>query len=192
VRNRVVIATKFGWNIQDGKSVGLDSSPEKIRRVADASLQRLRTDHIDLFYQHRVDPNIPIEEVAGTVGELVQAGEVRHLGLSEPAAATIRRAHAIFPVTAVQSEYSSGPATPNPKCYPPSPNSASASSPSAPFGKGFLTGTVNTDTVFTDQDIRTTIPRFTTENREANQALVHHVTMIARAKGATPGQIALA
>jgi aryl-alcohol dehydrogenase-like predicted oxidoreductase len=127
LRDEVVIATKFGWNIVDGKMVGTDSRPEQIRRVADASLQRLQTDVIDLFYQHRVDPNVPIEDVAGTVGELVQAGKVRHFGLSEAGAATIRRAHGVHPVTAVQASTRCGPGTPNPRSCPPVANSASGS-----------------------------------------------------------------
>jgi aryl-alcohol dehydrogenase-like predicted oxidoreductase len=192
VRDRVVIATKFGWRIEDGKSVGLDSRPEQIKRVADASLRRLRTDVIDLFYQHRVDPGVPAEDVAGTVGELVKAGKVRHFGLSEAAAATIRRAHAAYPVTAVQSEYSLWTRDPEPEVLPACAELGIGFVPFSPLGKGFLTGTVDPATEFTADDIRATIPRFTTENRNANQALLTHVTGLATAKDATPGQVALA
>ncbi|TAM70396.1 MAG: aldo/keto reductase [Microbacteriaceae bacterium] len=192
LRDEVVIATKFGWNIQDGSSVGLDSSPARIRRVADESLRRLRTDRIDLFYQHRVDPNIPIEDVAGTVGELVQAGKVRHFGLSEAASATIRKAHAVFPVTAVQSEYSLWTRDPEPEVLPTLAELGIGFVPFSPLGKGFLTGTVDSATEFAAGDIRGTIPRFTTGNRAANRALIDRVAGLATAKEATPGQIALA
>src|SRR3954463_6441955 len=192
LRDQVVIATKFGWNIQDGKMVGTDSRPEQIRRVADASLQRLGTDVIDLFYQHRVDPDVPIEDVAGTVGELVQAGKVRHFGLSEAGAATIRRAHAVYPVTAVQSEYSLWTRDPEPEVLPTCGELGIGFVPFSPLGKGFLTGTVSSSTEFAAGDVRATVPRFTAENRNANQALVEHVTGLARAKDATPGQVALA
>ena len=192
VRGQVVIATKFGWQIEDGRSVGLNSRPEQVRRVADRSLGRLRTDVIDLFYQHRVDPDVPIEEVAGTVGELIAAGKVRHFGLSEAAAATIRRAHTVCPVTAVQSEYSLWTRDPEPEVLPACRELGIGFVPFSPLGKGFLTGTVNTATEFTAGDIRATIPRFDTGNRTANQALVDHVTALARARDAAPGQIALA
>jgi aryl-alcohol dehydrogenase-like predicted oxidoreductase len=192
VRDQVVIATKFGWRIEDGKSVGLDSRPEQIRRVADASLRRLRSDVIDLFYQHRVDPEVPAEDVAGTVGELITAGKVRHFGLSEASAATIRRAHVVCPVTAVQSEYSLWTRDPEPEVLPACAELGIGFVPFSPLGKGFLTGTVNTATEFTPGDIRATIPRFTEANRATNQALVEHVAALARARGATPGQIALA
>ena len=192
VRDQVVIATKFGWRIEDGKSVGLNSRPEQIRRVADASLRRLRTDVIDMFYQHRVDPDVPIEEVAGTVGELIAAGKARHFGLSEAAAGTIRRAHAVCPVTAVQSEYSLWTRDPEPEVLPACRELGIGFVPFSPLGKGFLTGTVNTATEFTAGDIRATIPRFTAGNRTANQALLDHVTALAQARDATPGQIALA
>ena len=192
VRDQVVIATKFGWQIEDGKSVGLNSRPEQIRRVADASLRRLRTDVIDLLYQHRVDPDVPIEEVAGTVGELIAAGKARHFGLSEAAAGTIRRAHAVCPVTAVQSEYSLWTRDPEPEVLPACRELGIGFVPFSPLGKGFLTGTVNTATEFTAGDIRATIPRFTAGNRTANQALLDHVTALAQARDATPGQIALA
>jgi aryl-alcohol dehydrogenase-like predicted oxidoreductase len=192
VRGQVVIATKFGWQIDDGKPVGLNSRPEQVRRVADASLRRLRTDVIDLFYQHRVDPDVPIEEVAGTVGELIAAGKVRHFGLSEAAAATIRRAHAVCPVTAVQSEYSLWTRDPEPEVLPACRELGIGFVPFSPLGKGFLTGTVNTATEFDPGDIRATIPRFDAGNRTANQALLDHVTALARARDAAPGQIALA
>jgi aryl-alcohol dehydrogenase-like predicted oxidoreductase len=192
VRDQVVIATKFGWLIENGRSVGLDSRPEQIKRVADASLRRLRSDVIDLFYQHRVDPAVPIEDVAGTVGELIQAGKVRHFGLSEAAAATIRRAHAVYPVTAVQSEYSLWTRDPEPEVLPACAELGIGFVPFSPLDKGFLTGTVNPATEFAPGDIRATIPRFTAPHRAANQALVEHVTALAHARGATPGQVALA
>jgi aryl-alcohol dehydrogenase-like predicted oxidoreductase len=192
LRDQVVIATKFGWRIQDGRSVGLDSRPEQIKRVADASLRRLRVEVIDLFYQHRVDPDVPIEDVAGAVRELVQAGKVAHFGLSEAAAATIRRAHAVHPVTAVQSEYSLWTRDPEPEVLPTCSELGIGFVPFSPLGKGFLTGTVTASTEFTPGDIRATIPRFTAENRATNQALVEHVSGLARAKDATPGQLALA
>lgn len=192
LRDDVVIATKFGWNIVGGSAQGTDSRPEQIRRVADASLARLRTDVIDLFYQHRVDPDVPIEDVAGTVGELVAAGKVRHLGLSEAGAATIRRAHAVHPVTAVQSEYSLWTRDPEAEVLGVCGELGIGFVPFSPLGKGFLTGTVSPTTEFTAGDIRTTIPRFTAENREANEALVAHVRALAAAKDATPGQVALA
>lgn len=192
VRDQVVIATKFGWDIQDGKSAGLDSRPQQIRRVAEASLHRLRTDVIDLFYQHRVDPSVPIEDVAGTVGDLVREGKVRHLGLSEAGAATIRRAHATFPVTAVQSEYSLWTRDPEPQVLPTLAELGIGFVPFSPLGKGFLTGTVDTTTTFAAGDVRATIPRFSEDNRAANATLVGHVADLARAKDATPGQIALA
>jgi len=192
VRDDVVIATKFGWDIRDGRSVGLDSRPEQIRRVADASLRRLRTDRIDLFYQHRVDPDVPIEDVAGTVGELVAEGKVRHLGLSEASAATIRRAHAVHPVSAVQSEYSLWTRDPESEVLPTLAELGIGFVPFSPLGKGFLTGTVDPGASFSEGDIRRTIPRFTAENRAANLSLVDHVRTLADARGATPGQVALA
>ncbi|MEV7043433.1 aldo/keto reductase [Amycolatopsis sp. NPDC051061] len=192
LRDQVVIATKFGWRIEDGRSVGLDSRPEQIKRVADASLRGLRTDPIDLFYQHRVDPDVPIEDVAGAVGELVQAGKVRHFGLSEAGAATIRRAHAVHPVTAVQSEYSLWTRDPEPEVLPTCGELGIGFVPFSPLGKGFLTGAVTAATRFAPGDVRAGIPRFTEDNRTANQALVEHVTNLARAKDATPGRIALA
>jgi aryl-alcohol dehydrogenase-like predicted oxidoreductase len=192
VRDQVVIATKFGWDIRDGRSVGLDSRPEQIRRVADASLRRLRTDRIDLFYQHRVDPSVPIEDVAGTVAELVGEGKVQHFGLSEAGAGTIRRAHAVHPVTALQSEYSLWTRDIEAETLPTLDELSIGLVPFSPLGKGFLTGTVSTTTEFAPGDIRATIPRFAEENRAANQALVDLVTSVAAAYGATPAQVALA
>ncbi|MGH3688970.1 MAG: aldo/keto reductase [Microbacterium sp.] len=192
LRDRVVLATKFGWDIESGKSVGLNSRPEQIRRVAEASLRSLRTDAIDLFYQHRVDPDVPIEDVAGTVGELIAEGKVHHFGLSEASADTIRRAHAVHPVTALQSEYSLWTHDPEAEILPVLAELGIGFVPFSPLGKGFLTGTVDTASDFAAGDIRATIPRFTAENRAANQALVAHVAELAAAKEATPGQIALA
>jgi aryl-alcohol dehydrogenase-like predicted oxidoreductase len=191
VRDQVVIATKFGFDIAGGQG-GLDSRPEQIRRVADASLRRLRTDRIDLFYQHRVDPDVPIEDVAGTVGELVAEGKVRHLGLSEASATTIRRAHAAHPVTAVQSEYSLWTRDPEAEVLPALAELGIGLVAFSPLGKGFLTGTVDTSTTFADGDIRRRVPRFEAENLAANQALVDHVKELAAGKGVTPGQVALA
>jgi aryl-alcohol dehydrogenase-like predicted oxidoreductase len=192
LRDRAVVATKFGWNIQDGRMQGLDSRPEQIRRVADASLQRLGVETIDLFYQHRVDPDVPIEDVAGTVGELVAAGKVRHLGLSEAGAATIRRAHAVFPVTAVQSEYSLWTRDPEAEVLPVCVELGIGFVPFSPLGKGFFTGAVAADATFEAGEIRGRVPRFAPENLAANQALVDHVRALAEARGATPGQVALA
>jgi aryl-alcohol dehydrogenase-like predicted oxidoreductase len=192
IRDRVVIATKFGWDIRDGRMVGLDSRPEQIRRVAEASLKRLRTEAIDLFYQHRVDPEVPIEDVAGTVGELIVEGKVRHFGLSEASAATIRRAHVVHPVTAVQSEYSLWTRDPEAEVLPTLAELGIGFVPFSPLGKGFLTGTVDASTAFTKDDIRNRVPRFEAENLAANQKLVDHVKGLAEAKGATPSQIALA
>jgi aryl-alcohol dehydrogenase-like predicted oxidoreductase len=192
LRDQVVIATSFGWRFENGTAVGLDSRPEHIKHVADASLRRLRVETIDLFYQHRVDPVVPIEDVAGTVGELVQAGKVRHFGLSEASAVTIRRAHAVYPVTAVQSEYSLWTRDPEPEVLPACAELGIGFVPFGPLGKGVLTGTVDTTTQFTDGDIRTTIPRFAADNLTANLALVEHVTQLAQAKQVAPGQIALA
>jgi aryl-alcohol dehydrogenase-like predicted oxidoreductase len=191
IRDQVVIATKFGWEIQDGKSVGLNSRPEHIRQVADASLKRLRTDVIDLFYQHRVDPGVPIEDVAGAVADLISEGKVRHFGLSEASAATVRRAHAVQPVTAVQSEYSLWTRDPEAEVLPTLTELGIGFVPFSPLGKGFLTGAV-TAASFPEGDIRATIPRFTEENLAHNQALVDHVRRLASDKDATPGQIALA
>lgn len=192
VRGGVVIATKFGWDIQDGRSVGLNSRPEQIRRVAEASLRRLRTDAIDLFYQHRVDPAVPIEDVAGAVAELAAAGKVRHFGLSEASALTIRAAHATFPVTAVQSEYSLWTRDPESEVLPALAELGIGFVPFSPLGKGFLTGTVDGSTGFAENDIRRRVPRFEGDNLARNQALVDHVADLAARKGATPGQVALA
>jgi len=192
MRDDVVIATKFGWDIVDGKMVGLDSRPEQVRRVAEASLRRLRVEVIDLFYQHRVDPDVPVEDVAGAVGELVAEGKVRHFGLSEAGAGTIRRAHAVHPVTAVQSEYSLWTRDPEPEVLPTCAELGIGFVPFSPLGKGFLTGTVTTDTQFAEGDIRRRVPRFEAENLAANQALVDRVRQLAEARGATPGQVALA
>ena len=192
LRDAVIIATKFGWDIRDGSIVGLDSRPEQIRRVAEESLRRLRTDVIDLFYQHRVDPSVPIEEVAGTVGDLVAEGKVRHFGLSEASAKTIRRAHEVFPVTAVQSEYSLWTRDPEAEVLPTLAELGIGFVPFSPLGKGFLTGTIDTSTAFSDGDIRTRVPRFNEENLSANQVLVEQVRALAAAKDVTPGQVALA
>ncbi|GAA4095489.1 aldo/keto reductase [Nonomuraea soli] len=192
IRDQVQVATKFGWDIAGGKPVGLNSRPEQIVKVAEASLRRLGVEVIDLFYQHRVDPDVPIEEVAGVVGELVQAGKVRYFGLSEVGAATLRKAHAVHPVTAVQSEYSLWTRDPEPEVLPACAELGVGFVPFSPLGKGFLTGSVNAEASFADGDIRATIPRFDAENLTANQALVDHVRRLAEAKGATPGQLALA
>ena len=191
-RGEVVIATKFGWDIQDGKSIGLDSRPEQIRRVAEASLKRLRVDSLDLFYQHRVDPDVPIEEGAGAVGELVTEGKVRHFGLSEASTATIRAAHAVLPLTAVQSEYSLWTRDPETEVLPALAELGIGFVPFSPLGKGFLTGAVTADAAFAEDDIRRRVPRFEAENLAANQSLVDHVRQLAEGRDATPGQIALA
>ncbi|HEX6887817.1 MAG TPA: aldo/keto reductase [Candidatus Nanopelagicales bacterium] len=192
VRDEVVIATKFGFRIVDGEMAGLDSRPEHIREVAHASARRLGVEVIDLFYQHRVDPDVPIEEVAGAVGELVAAGVVRHFGLSEAGAATIRRAHAVHPVSAVQSEYSLWTRDPEPEVLPTCAELGIGFVPFSPLGKGFLTGTVAAGTQFAEGDIRRRVPRFEAENLAANQALVDRVRALAAAKAVSPGQVALA
>jgi aryl-alcohol dehydrogenase-like predicted oxidoreductase len=192
IRDQVVVATKFGWDIADGKMVGTDSRPEQIRRVADASLQRLGVEAIDLFYQHRVDPAVPIEDVAGAVGELVAAGKVKHFGLSEAGAVTIRRAHAVFPVTAVQSEYSLWTRDPENGVLQACDELGVGFVPFSPLGKGFFTGTLTQDATFAPDEIRARVPRFEAENLAANQALIDHVTALAARRGATPGQVALA
>jgi aryl-alcohol dehydrogenase-like predicted oxidoreductase len=192
LRDQVVVATKFGWNIVDGRMQGTDSRPEQIRRVADASLARLGVDSIDLFYQHRVDPAVPIEDVAGTVGELVAEGKVKHFGLSEAGASTIRRAHAVFPVTAVQSEYSLWTRDPEAEVLPTLVELGIGFVPFSPLGKGFFTGTVSPDSSFAAGEIRARVPRFEAENLAANQALIDHVKALADARGGTPAQIALA
>src|SRR5213075_3488409 len=173
MRERVVIATKFGFKIgPKGEQLGVDSRPEHIKEVADASLKRLRTDVIDLFYQHRVDPNVPIEEVAGTVKELIGEGKVKHFGLSEPGVQTIRRAHAVQPVTAVQNEYSLWWRKPEEVVLPTLEELGIGFVPFSPLGRGFLTGRMNENTTFDSSDLRSTLPRFTPEARKANQALV--------------------
>lgn len=189
-RKEVVIATKFGF--RDGKMMlGLDSRPENIKAVAEASLKRLKTDVIDLFYQHRVDPNVPIEDVAGTVKDLIQQGKVKYFGLSEANATTIRKAHAVLPVTALQSEYSMFYREPENEIIATLEELGIGFVPFSPLGKGFLTGTINADTEFDKNDTRNVLPRFNKENREANQALVDLVISIANEKNATPAQIAL-
>jgi aryl-alcohol dehydrogenase-like predicted oxidoreductase len=194
VRDKVAIATKFGWKIdEDGKNTGaLDSRPERIKQVADASLKRLKTDVIDLFYQHRVDAEVPIEDVAGAVKELIQAGKVKHFGLSEAGAGTIRRAHAVQPVTALQSEYSLFWREPEKEILPTLEELGIGFVPFSPLGKGFLTGAINHETQFDQTDFRNILPRFTPENRKSNQAMVDVITRFAREKKATPAQIALA
>ncbi|MEN0070618.1 MAG: aldo/keto reductase, partial [Propionicimonas sp.] len=192
VRDQVVVATKFGWNIVDGAMRGTDSRPERIRRVADASLKRLGVDAIDLFYQHRVDPEVPIEDVAGAVGELVAAGKVRHFGLSEAGAATIRRAHAVFPVTAVQSEYSLWTRDPEAEVLPACAELGIGFVAFSPLGKGFFTGTVGPATRFAPDEIRSRVPRFEAANLSANQALIDHVRVLAGQRDASPAQVALA
>ena len=190
-RDQVVIATKFGF--QDGDAgKGLDSRPERIRAVADAALKRLRTDRIDLFYQHRVDTNVPIEDVAGTVKELIQEGKVNHFGLSEAGVDSIRRAHAVQPVTAVQSEYSLWWREPEKQILPLLEELGIGFVPFSPLGKGFLTGAINESTSFDKTDFRNVVPRFSEENRNANQGLVSLLSHIASQRGATPSQIALA
>ncbi len=192
-RGQVVIATKFGFEFDaDGKQVGLSSRPEHIQQVADASLKRLKIDAIDLFYQHRVNPDVPIEDVAGAVKELIQEGKVKHFGLSEAAARTIRRAHAVQPVTAVQSEYSLWWRRPEEEVLPTLEELGIGFVSYSPLGKGFLTGKIDENTAFDSSDIRTTIPRFTPEARKANQALVDLLGTIAERRKATPAQIALA
>jgi aryl-alcohol dehydrogenase-like predicted oxidoreductase len=192
LREQVVIATKFGWRIENGKMVGLDSRPEHIWEVADASLQRLNTDTIDLFYQHRVDPDVPIEDVAGAVKELIRLGKVRHFGLSEAGAQNIRRAHAVQPVAAVQSEYSLWWRRPEEEVIPTLEQLGIGFVPYSPLGKGFLTGKIDPSTTFDSADLRSSIPRFAPEVRKANLALVDLLGSVAQRKGATPAQIALA
>jgi aryl-alcohol dehydrogenase-like predicted oxidoreductase len=190
---QVVIATKFGFQLDsEGRQVGLSSRPEHIKQVADASLKRLKVEVIDLFYQHRVDPEVPIEEVAGAVKDLIHDGKVQHFGLSEAAAQTIRRAHTVQPVTAVQSEYSLWWRRPEAEVLPTVEELGIGFVPYSPLGKGFLTGKINESTKFDSSDIRNTIPRFTPEAREANQALVDLLGGIAARKNATPAQLALA
>jgi aryl-alcohol dehydrogenase-like predicted oxidoreductase len=193
-RGQVAIATKFGFTLDPntGKQAGLDSRPEHIKDVAEASLKRLRTDVIDLFYQHRVDPNVPIEDVAGAVKELIQQGKVKHFGLSEAGVQTIRRAHAVQLVTALQSEYSLWWREPEAEVIPTLEELGIGFVPFSPLGKGFLTGKISEDTKFDKSDFRNIVPRFTPENRKANQALVDLLGRFAQQKKATPAQIALA
>ena len=192
-RERVVIATKFGFKISPkGEQIGLDSRPQHIKEVADASLKRLRTDVIDLFYQHRVDPDVPIEDVAGAVNDLIREGKVKHFGLSEPGVQTIRRAHAVQPVTAVQNEYSLWWRKPEEEVLPALEELGIGFVPFSPLGRGFLTGKVDENTTFDSSDLRSTLPRFTSEARKINQALVDLLREIAKRKKATPAQIALA
>lgn len=195
VRDQVVIATKFGWNIDPDTGVqgpGLNSRPDHIKRVADSMLKRLKTDRIDILYQHRVDPEVPIEEVAGAVKDLIAAGKVKHFGLSEAGAATIRQAHAVQPVTAIQSEYSLWTRDPEPEILPLCEEFGIGFVPWSPLGQGFLTGKIDPNTRFDASDWRNGFPRFTKEAREANQALVALHRRIADIKGATPAQVALA
>ncbi len=191
MRDQVVIATKFGF--KDGDSqLGLDSRPERIRQVADAALQRLRTDHIDLFYQHRVDPNVPMEDVAGAVKDLIRQGKVRHFGLSEAGVSSIRRAHAVLPVAALQSEYSMWWRAPENDILPACAELGIGFVPFSPLGKGFLTGKIDASTSFATDDFRNIVPRFSSEARKANQVLVELISAMAASKKATPAQIALA
>jgi len=193
VRDEVVIATKFAFAFDaDGKQIGLNSRPEHIKEAVEGSLTRLRTDAIDLYYQHRVDPQVPIEDVAGAVSDLIKAGKVKHFGLSEAAAQTIRRAHAVQPVTAVQSEYSLWWRRPEEEVLPALEELGIGFVPYSPLGKGFLTGTIDANAEFAANDIRAIIPRFTPEARQANQVLVDLIGEIAARKRATPAQIALA
>jgi len=191
-RDKVVIATKFGYHIQNGKSAGLDSRPETIREAVEGSLKRLRTDHIDLLYQHRVDPNVPIEEVAETVGQLMKEGKVLYWGLSEAGAQTVRRAHAVLPLAAVQSEYSMWYRKPEEGLFPALEELGVGFVAFSPLGKGFLTGRFNKDTRFDSTDFRSSIPRFKPENLEVNQDLLELIKDIAAKKNATTAQIALA
>jgi len=195
-KGEVVIATKFGFKHIPGKGPtpgsGQDSRPEQIRRVAEASLKRLRVEAIDLFYQHRVDPKVPIEDVAGAVQDLIREGKVKHFGLSEASAETIRRAHAVQPVAAVQSEYSLWYREPEKEVLPTCEELNIGFVPFSPLGKGFLTGAVDENTTYEDWDLRARIPRFAPEVRKNNLALVHRITEFGKRKGATPGQIALA
>jgi len=194
LRDQVVIATKFGFRLDPatGQQVGLDSRPAHIREVAEASLTRLKIDAIDLFYQHRVDPYVPIEDVAGAVKDLINEGKVRHFGLSEPGVTTIRRAHAVQPITAIQSEYSLWTRSPEKEVLPTLEELGIGFVPYSPLGKGFLTGAMNENTTLDSGDFRNILPRFTPEARKANQALVDLLGEIAGRKQATPAQIALA
>jgi aryl-alcohol dehydrogenase-like predicted oxidoreductase len=191
-RNKVVIATKFGFNYKDGKSDGINSKPEHIRQAVEGSLKRLNIEVIDLLYQHRVDPNVPIEDVAGTVKELIKEGKVKYFGLSEASAKTIRKAHAVQPVSAVQSEYSLWWSEPETKIMPTLEELGIGFVPFSPLGKGFLTGKIDENTKLEQNDFRNTIPRFSKENLIANKKLVDIIEVIAKGKNATPAQIALA
>jgi aryl-alcohol dehydrogenase-like predicted oxidoreductase len=194
-RDQVVIATKFGWRLdpETGRPIGMDSRPEHIREVAEASLKRLKVDVIDLLYQHRVDPDVPIEHVAGTVKDLIQEGKVKHFGLSEPGAQTIRRAHAVQPITAIQNEYSLWTRGPEKNGVLQACEELGIGFvPYSPLGKGFLTGTMNENTKLASNDFRSTLPRFTPEAMKVNQALVDLLGRIAKKKNATPAQIAIA
>jgi aryl-alcohol dehydrogenase-like predicted oxidoreductase len=192
-RDQVVIATKFGWDFdENGRQRGLNSRPEYIRQMTEGSLRRLRVEAIDLYYQHRVDPNVPIEDVAGTVKELIDEGKVRHFGLSEAGVRNIRRAHAVQPVAALQSEYSLWWREPEAEILPTLEELGIGFVPFSPLGKGFLTGKIDETTTFDSSDFRNTVPRFTPENRKANQAVVGLVQRIAAKKRVTPAQIALA
>jgi aryl-alcohol dehydrogenase-like predicted oxidoreductase len=195
IRNHVVIATKFGFKLDPTGArtwIGVDSRPEHIKQVAEASLKRLRTDVIDLFYQHRVDPNVPIEDVAGAVKDLIQEGKVKHFGLSEPGVQTIRRAHAVQPVTAVQNEYSLWTRGPEAEVLPVLEELGIGFVPYSPLGRGFLTGKMDENTTFENSDFRQNLPRFTAEARKANQTLIDLLRSIGERKNATPAQIALA
>jgi len=195
VRSQVVIATKFGFKLDPSGQrtwIGVDSRPEHIKEVADASLKRLKTDYIDLFYQHRVDPDVPIEDVAGAVKDLIEAGKVRHFGLSEPGLETIRRAHAVQPVTAIQNEYSLWTRTPEAEVLPLLEELGIGFVPYSPLGRGFLTGKIDESTTFESNDFRNLLPRFSAEARKANQTLVDLLKSIGESKNATPAQIALA
>jgi aryl-alcohol dehydrogenase-like predicted oxidoreductase len=191
-RRQVVIATKFGFKIVDDKQAGLDSRPEHINQVAEASLKRLKIDAIDLFYQHRVDPDVPIEDVAGAVKDLIEAGKVKHFGLSEAGVQTIRRAHAVQPVTALQSEYSLWWREPEADVLPTVEELGIGFVPFSPLGRGFLTGKIDENTMFDSTDFRNVVPRFAPEARRANKALVDRLSVIAARKNATPAQLALA
>jgi aryl-alcohol dehydrogenase-like predicted oxidoreductase len=191
-RDQVAIATKFGFKIENGKQAGLDSRPEHIKEVAEQSLKRLKTDRIDLFYQHRVDVDVPIEDVAGAVRDLIQAGKVKHFGLSEAGCQTIRRAHKVQPVTALQSEYSLWWREPEQEILPMLEELGIGFVPFSPLGKGFLTGAISKDTHFDTNDFRNVVPRFSEENRKTNQAVVDVIAEFAKQKKATPAQIALA
>ena len=191
-RKDVVIATKFGFKYEGGKQVGLDSRPEHIKQVAEASLKRLKTDVIDLFYQHRVDPEVPIEDVAGAIKDLIHEGKVKHFGMSEAGVQTIRRAHAVQPVTALQSEYSLWFREPEAEVIPTLEELGIGFVPFAPLGKGFLTGKISHETQFAEGDFRNIVPRFSAENRKANQAMVDMIGRFAQQKKVTPAQIALA